>query len=129
MNREIKYRQPVLNGRAEFMYWHYWGLIDNEFVSPLKTLGGHTQHLSQQMSDFYDKNGTPVYEGDIIIAVDDPKTAGIVSYKNCSFLIEWQADVYSDLLGWSNYQRGTASLPEQFEVIGNIYTNPELLNP
>ena len=44
-------------------------------------------------------------------------------------MIEWIGiDVYSDLLGWDDYKRGKVSQGEDYEVLGNIFQNPELLD-
>lgn len=78
-------------------------------------------------SGLTDKNGKEIYEGDIILVNG---LNGFIKYLGCSFMIEWiGTDVYSDLLGWDNYKTGKISEGTDYEIIGNIYENSELLNP
>ena len=80
-----------------------------------------------QYTGLKDKNGKEIYEGDILTY--DERIRGFVKYIGCSFIIEWVGiDTYSDLLGWDNWRSGKTSDGSKYEVIGNIYQNPELLN-
>lgn len=69
-----------------------------------------------QFTGLTDKNGKEIYEGDIIESDYDKKVRFEVLYK----------------LGGFWCQKGGISFPlsiYEFEVIGNIYENPEILNP
>ncbi len=70
-----------------------------------------------------DKNGTEIYEGDVVMS--NPKQ----SYDEPT-IIEWSNSPSWDQDGnfamWSGYWHSYA-LPEEVEVIGNIYENPELI--
>ena len=71
-----------------------------------------------QYTGLKDKNGKEIGEGDI---VKDSKGQGVVKCENwIEFFIE--GDVYED------YSARKEKL-YMFEVIGNIYENPELLTP
>ena len=73
-------------------------------------------YVLQQYTGLHDKNGEEIYEGDIIR--DNEK-------KNHKVL--WDSSLY----GWSPFgchiPWSVGSLPKHFEVIGNIYENPELV--
>lgn len=78
-----------------------------------------------QFTGLIDKNGKEIWEGDIVTELFGTK--GIILFKHCSFMIEWKADVYSELLGWKNFIRGVISDGKELEVISNIHDNPSLL--
>lgn len=85
-----------------------------------------------QFTGLYDKNKTPIYEGDIVIFEDCEMSTesgygdtfinqGIVEYnnENCCFNVTERITVeLVDVLYKGN---------ESLEVIGNIYDNPDLL--
>ncbi|MFN5422094.1 MAG: YopX family protein [bacterium] len=130
MNREMKFR--------------VWDKEDKKYVSPshiaingngilLITNSGmyldfkneHYAHLSQkyivqQWTGCYDKNHTPIYEGDIVKVYseefENENFTGKVIFDEGSFLT-WinKNDIRSV---WSG---------DDIEVIGNIMENPELL--
>jgi uncharacterized phage protein (TIGR01671 family) len=84
-----------------------WSITDN-----LDADGEHDCHL-MQFTGLHDKKGKDIYEGDIV----HDETIG---RANKSFLIEDLQRVFH-LYGEHVFQ------PDQVEVIGNIYENPELL--
>ena len=66
-----------------------------------------------QYTGLKDKNGTEIYEGDVI--------SGEYDGDHETWEVGWEED--RDICGWSV----TPDLCETMEVIGNIYENPELL--
>ena len=114
--KEIKFRM-WLGGR-----FHYWGFIKSRFgddyefhaiadtnVEPLTMT--EKMERSQQYTGLKDKNGTEIYEGDIVIA-------GYHWTK--PHAIELPSDYYD----FSEYSLNG----EDLEVIGNICENPELID-
>lgn len=122
--REILFRGKMVdNGDWWFFSW----------ITPiyrditLETIG--------QYIGMTDKNGKKIFEGDIVkwshtfLGKDRPYHIGRVAYKKAQFVVE-NKDVFT--------QCGTCSEPfgcacrmddtnRDFEVIGNIHDNPELL--
>lgn len=75
-----------------------------------------------QCTELKDKNGTKIFEGDIVdfSARSDGDGYGVVKYdaNETEFGIEYD-NIYEGL--------GRHYYPDDIEVIGNIYDNPELL--
>lgn len=87
-----------------------------------------------QFTGLCDKNGTKVFEGDIIqnISFDETVYYGVVRFgkyntpfreeeTNVGFFLEWVPDFAwrRDLAHWTE--------KDYIEIVGNIYDNPELL--
>ena len=105
--------------------------IDDEtgFIAPLVNLGGGMwgmidKYELMQSTGLKDKNGVEIFEGDIVLA-DGMK-------KIVTFGEQRHEEDFGDLvyyIGFNVYTKmGYSSvIPVEYEVIGNIYENSELL--
>lgn len=99
-----------------------------------------TPYILEQYTGVKDKNGTEIFEGDIVRCFDnineitDPKLAdGIkptytqefVWYDSGVFTKSWRGKAVHNGCGALNYSYNT--MGEDLEVVGNIHENPELL--
>ena len=125
--REIKFR--AWNKEKEIM--RDWEVIKTE-AFPLFLAGGSI-HEIMQFTGLLDKNGKEIYEGDFLIDNDsEPMRHRIVWISDqAKFEIETLADeegnwecLIVDSLG--ELVNGKNNVVDGFEIIGNIYENPEL---
>jgi hypothetical protein len=108
---------------GRFCGWHYWGFIDGGFVCPAySNFGTQAAHkYSQEFTGKLDKNGTEIYEGDLLA----PRNASYTGTHE----VYWDDRTYGFRLcshGDKQFDK-THVLEYGREVIGNIYEHPELL--
>jgi len=119
MSREIKFRAWTMRFKIK------WQLVYFSLKTLLDGFGDEAPFLSEdeypyldednpimQFTGLHDKNGKEIYEGDIIEGLHDFGPGG---WDKRLGKIEWKGDGY-----WMHYWK-------DYEVIGNIYENPELL--
>ncbi len=118
--REIKFRAQNFGGR-----WFYSDVETLRgffmFLDPRDSTPILNQNTLGQFTGLKDKNGKEIYEGDIVI-ISGAKQAMFVLYQPPSFVMK----VSKKNKSWSEFNLA----PEEnqfFEVVGNIYENPELL--
>ena len=78
----------------------------------------------EQFTGLHDKNGKEIYEGDIIEYGGQQYLdvfRALIKYKDDRFIADWHCDVFfrKDVHFWTTERK--------VQVIGNIYSNPELL--
>ena len=123
--REIKFRA----WDKEQKEWVKYSITDNIPIFCHNTSRWRTDKEGErfilcQYIGLKDENDREIYEGDIIKAVSFAKPIGIVKYSD-----ENQAFIFNDLD--KKYRGYSTALMNQFddgfEILGNIYENPELL--
>lgn len=98
------------------------------FVPVTSTIPGHTYEVQQldegqydlmQFTGLHDKNGKEIYEGDIVrfetLAKENREYVGVIVYSRHQFSV--------DVAGIGHIE----FFDPYIEVIGNIYSTPELL--
>ena len=116
MKREIKFRAwHEADGRMVYPFSKGF----NNILSNGDLLNSYENIM--QFTGLKDKNGKEIYEGDMV-RWEDIQDDGY----GCGYLTTIEEPVYFG--GGAFYP--ICTMPEkQFEVIGNIYENPELLKP
>lgn len=146
--REIKFRGRDIEGK-----WLYGDLINSKinstptaFIFPADAPNSYDRYSVNpntigQFTGLKDKNGKDIYEGDIVrkkeIGGYGYEYIGVVRYyeKDCRYAIDITAtNEFSTrelfTVGESVINDGycTIKYTTEYEILGNVYDNPELLN-
>src|SRR5699024_4737643 len=82
--------------------------------------------ILMQYTGLKDKNGTEIYEGDIL-STDLDRPYLIVEFRNGAFMFQCH-DNGKDYYDFMATTGENSNFTKYHEVIGNIYENPELLS-
>jgi len=105
--REIKFRCWNKEKKEMDMHAH-----NRAWFGPLASKGDEREGIVMQYTGLKDKNGVEIYEGDVVKGVGEH---------------EGQSEVFCDNILWYPFQYLSDYQGENFEIIGNIYENPELI--
>lgn len=126
MMREIKFRA----WHKKFGWIHVFSL---EFFNDKVELSGYITYpldvILMQYTGLKDKNGKKIYEGDIVYAPANKSYSAIKQGEYRCHYSEYgdgHVGFYSE--GEDGFAEGLYPDGKIYEVIGNIYENPELLN-
>ena len=123
--REILFRAKLksdngIHKKGEWVYGHYCELIDGKKAIPYIYGNGEVnKNTIGQYTGLTDKNGTKIFEGDIVdYDYFGERKIGKIFFNDCGYEIENQGCFLC-----------VQSADKQLdcEVIGNIHDNPELL--
>ena len=147
--RELKFKQPVFYNK-NFHYWHYWGYINNKFISPLTEEVDDRQHLentrykygerSYQYIGILDINNEEIYEediakrGDILPSVLQPLKYPEVRMVGAGviYIVKYKKDGFNLATKTGTLCRAVDnpylySIWDEVQVIGHAVANPDLL--
>ena len=128
--REILFRAKdngVLNG-----IWQYGSLdISNPDAPEINSIDRHNNKMRipvliktvGQYTGLTDKNGKKIFEGDIVMGLflHSCPVKSVVSFQDGAFGLLWER------AGVETFWAFTSICNVEYEVIGNIHDNPELL--
>jgi hypothetical protein len=132
MSREIEYK--AWNGEIFSEPFHPWelladgcgGLTDKNGCSVWWDSDGFRGENWAQYTGLKDKNGKKIFEGDILLQKDFGQIErfwGIVRWQITGFVISYHVSKKR----WTEITCCVDGDSSHWEVIGNIYENPELL--
>jgi len=141
--REIKFRGKSFNNVSN-SGWVYGSLIkmdskgSQSFIFPLieyastltcgQLIRNHMEAVKPetvgQSTGLPDRNGKEIFDGDVVEGEKYSGKPGI--YNNHTGVVKFRHESFSSF-GINQYKGQEAKINSLFEIIGNIYDNPELL--
>ena len=134
MSREIKFREPMKCKCGQFRFRYSWwdGKWSWPNFMPVADVCCKSWHYDnighiEQYTGLKDKNGQPIYEGDVITHINKPLYGGwwdgIVTWQ-LEGNIGWCAEPLPNNKGVGRYGLNSK---QEVKVIGDIHTTPQLL--
>lgn len=136
MKREIKFRAWDLDFKKMLMV-HEATFVNGTMIG-VKGVNWDSKVIVMQSTGLHDKNGKEIYEGDVLESTETGRIYRILYLESWTRFAQYelvetigQRDEDGSILrsnGISeDFSDDCLSNPEFYEVIGNIYKNPELL--
>lgn len=129
MNDRFRFRMPITNKYGKFEKFVYFDLFNQPAITCRES---DIFENPEQCTGLHDKNGRLIYEGDIIKEI--PKELCIASYFYDEYtykVVFWYGRFGYTALDVNYAEQGDTFDFEfakyDYEVIGNIHENPELL--
>ncbi len=121
MNREIKFRawDSSFNKIIDEENRDYHIYLDGCLSDCMDTNLFQSEYILMQFTGLKDKNGKEIYEGDLVCI--DGIYIGVVKFDDAAYYFKSNQDTINNC--WLHMFVSDVS----YEVIGNIYENPELL--
>ena len=124
--REFKFRVWSKYTRKMFDEGYYLSIDGGLFQNDCLDYKNKESFEIMQYTGSKDKNGKEIYEGDIVAVSEEYGGHAykplVVDFKACCFVLR-KANYLADFNPMYNYD-----FTQVYEIIGNIYENPELLN-
>jgi uncharacterized phage protein (TIGR01671 family) len=119
-------RDPKENDTRTFYIWR--SPYEDEHVNWSHTCIGTEDSILMQYTGLDDKNGKEIYEGDVIQFKDGIVINGSNIHRS---KVEWLDElsgfyIHADNVGYYQVNPSQCAM-YHYEIIGNIYDNPELL--
>ncbi len=131
MNREIKFRAWHKDLKKMFKIGQItleegtWNFEPNDRGFIGMSIPYQPSLLLMQYTGLHDKNGKEIYEGDIVYCQTKfGKAKAIIKFIDGKFVAYWDSILTHPQNG---HCIACYEINKRFEVIGNIYDNPELL--
>jgi uncharacterized phage protein (TIGR01671 family) len=123
--REIKFRQRNINNGK----WHYWGLIDEQWINPIIQDNYQDPSKSNQYTGLKDKHEKEIYEGDYckLINANGFTGYGYVQFNDGCFDILFKEPLYSCRAYHHRDYLKCWTVNYAIEIIGTIHDNPEMM--
>ena len=122
--KTIKFRGQRFDKEFVYGYVQYFKDTDEYAIDDYAV----NEDSISQFTGLYDKNGTEIYEGDIL-AHDYGGYSLIVYREECMAFCRIDAKDVGNINGYYNLsEHAWRSCLQRARVIGNQYENPELLN-
>lgn len=131
MNREIKFRAWHKDLKKMFKIGQItleegtWNFEPNDRGFIGMSIPYQPSFVLMQYTGLHDKNGKEIYEGDIVYCQTKyGKAKAIIKFIDGKFVAYWNSALTHPENG---HHIACYEINKRFEVIGNIYDNPELL--
>ena len=132
-NKEMTYDVSIVGRHIIFEHNSHGYDLDELELTYLDTLDGENEYEIMQCTGLKDKNGKEIYEGDIVTYLDGNEWSTESGYDCEEFLNIGVINFDTEYARFDVTNKESADYEEifegggDFEVIGNIYENPELL--